>query len=193
MGPTGAGKSTVARALAARLCVPFGEADDLHPPANIAAMRAGRALTDEERWPWLRDVTAWLKAHPDGVMACSALKRSYRDVLRTAGDVIFIHPVVSVRQLRRRVTSRSGHFMPGSLVDSQLEILEPLGEDEHGLTLVEGTVEATVEAAITWLRRPEGERQGAQSLEGLSPLPPTRSTRRTPGGPAPRPPRSGRA
>lgn len=146
MGASGAGKTTVARALATRLNRPFADADDLHPAANIAAMRSGRPLTDTDRWPWLRDVAAWLREHPDGVVSCSALKRAHRDILREAGDVMFAHLDVPAAELRRRVAARAGHFMPAALVDSQLDALEPLGPGERGVTVAATSVDGAVEA-----------------------------------------------
>ncbi|GLZ76608.1 gluconokinase [Actinorhabdospora filicis] len=152
MGASGAGKTTVARALAARLGVPFADADDLHPPASVAAMRAGRPLTDTDRWPWLRDVAAVLAAR-DVVVACSSLKRAHRDVLREAGDVAFAHLDVAADELRRRVAARTGHFMPAALVDGQLAALEPLGPGEHGITIAAATVDAAVDAIAAWARQ----------------------------------------
>ncbi|MCK9902346.1 gluconokinase [Parafrankia colletiae] len=134
IGVSGCGKSTVASALADRLGRPFLEGDDLHPPANRAKMTAGSALTDEDRWPWLGAVRTWMAEHTDGVVACSALRRSYRDLLRTAGDVLFVHISVPEPELRRRLAERRGHWMPATLLDSQLAALEPLGPDE-GVTV----------------------------------------------------------
>src|SRR5688500_1875622 len=92
MGVSGSGKSTVGAALAQRLRVPYGDADDFHPEANVAKMTAGHALDDEDRWPWLAAIGEWLAAHDVGVITCSALKRSYRDVLREhRPDVLFVH------------------------------------------------------------------------------------------------------
>lgn len=141
MGVSGCGKSTVGAALAARLGVPFADADDLHPPANIAAMTAGRALTDEDRWPWLDVVGSWLAAHASGgVMSCSALRRPYRDRLRSWSPALrLVHldgaePLIAARQ-----RARSGHFMPTSLLASQLRTLEPLHPDEGGVRIDVGT------------------------------------------------------
>ncbi len=137
MGASGCGKSTVGRELAARLDVPFADADDLHPAANVAAMAAGRPLDDEDRAPWLDAVGRWLAAHPaGGVMACSALRRAYREVLRAhAAEVLMLHLAGERSVLELRVAARSEHFMPASLVASQLATLEPLGADERGATL----------------------------------------------------------
>ena len=137
MGASGCGKSTVGRALALRLGVPFADADDLHPAANVAKMAAGFPLDDEDRAPWLDAVGRWLAAHPaGGVMACSALRRAYRDALRAhTGEVLMLHLAGARSVLERRVAGRSEHFMPASLVTSQLDALEPLGTDERGVTL----------------------------------------------------------
>ncbi|MEX5633393.1 gluconokinase [Parafrankia sp. FMc2] len=134
IGVSGCGKSTLASAVAERLGRPFLEGDDLHPPANRAKMTAGSALTDDDRWPWLRAVRDWMATRPDGIVACSALRRSYRDLLRTAGDVLFAHVDVPEPELRRRLAERRGHWMPATLLDSQLAALEPLGPDE-GVTV----------------------------------------------------------
>ena len=137
MGVSGTGKSTVGRLLAERLGRPLIEGDDLHPAANVAKMHAGIPLTDEDRGPWLRAVRdAMDGAGGPTVVACSALRRSYRDVLRTAdGRVRFALLVADPDELARRLANRPGHFMPASLLASQLATLEPLAADEDGLTV----------------------------------------------------------
>ncbi|MEO3811102.1 gluconokinase [Sphaerisporangium sp. B11E5] len=138
MGVSGSGKTTVGRALAARLGVPFADADDFHSPGNVAKMTAGIPLQDADRLPWLRRVGAWLagRAGEGGVVSCSALRRGYRDVLREAAPAaFFVHLHGDREVVRRRVTGRTGHFMPASLVDSQYAALEPLGPDENGVVL----------------------------------------------------------
>lgn len=137
MGVSGAGKSTVGVALAAHLGVPFVDGDDLHPPANLARMRAGVPLDDAARTPWLAAVAAWLTDHEDGgVVACSALRRAYRDRLRLAApELVCVHLDGTPALLRARQADRPGHFMPSSLMDSQLAALEPLGPDEDGVVL----------------------------------------------------------
>jgi gluconokinase len=155
MGVTGSGKSTVGAALALRLRVPFADADDFHGEANVAKMSAGIPLNDADRLPWLRSVGSWLAEHAatGGVMSCSALKRSYRDILRDpAPTVIFVHLDGDAEVIRRRVANRPGHFMPVSLVNSQLDTLEPLEPDEGGIVLdfgrpVDELVEAYLAAA----------------------------------------------
>ncbi|GAB3462243.1 gluconokinase [Actinophytocola sediminis] len=138
MGVTGSGKTTVGEALAARLRVPFRDADDFHSAANIAKMSAGTPLTDADRLPWLRAIGTWLAEHRDtgAVATSSALRRHYRDVLREqAPDAFFVHLDGDPTTARVRVAGRTDHFMPVSLVDSQYATLEPLGADERGVVL----------------------------------------------------------
>jgi gluconokinase len=138
MGVSGCGKSTVGAALAERLGVPFADADDFHPAANIAKMSAGTPLDDDDRWPWLAAIAAWLHQHRDtgAVASCSALKRSYRDVLvADTPEAWFVHLHGDREVLAGRVAHRPGHFMPATLIDSQLHALEPLQPDERGFTL----------------------------------------------------------
>lgn len=138
MGVCGCGKSTVGRALAEALGWPFIEGDDLHPPRNVALMAAGTPLTDDDRRDWLHAVAAALAAAaPSGaVAACSALKRSYRDILRSgAPGLRLVHLHGAPALLESRMRRRSGHYMPASLLQSQLDILEPPGDDEAAITL----------------------------------------------------------
>jgi gluconokinase len=138
MGVSGSGKSTVGRALAEALGVPYAEGDDLHPAVNRAKMASGRPLTDEDRWPWLRIIGKWITEHAQtgGVVTCSALKRTYRDLLREAApDVNFLHLAGDRAVIAARIGTRTGHFMPAALLDSQFADLEPLGEDEPGVTV----------------------------------------------------------
>ncbi len=137
MGVSGSGKTTVGIGLAAALGVPFRDADDLHPAANVAKMAAGIALTDVDRMPWLALVGAELAAAPDGlVIACSALKRMYRRaILAAAPAVRFVFLDGSRELLESRVQFRRGHFMPASLLASQLATLEPLALEEPGVTV----------------------------------------------------------
>jgi carbohydrate kinase (thermoresistant glucokinase family) len=157
MGPSGCGKSTLGRALAESLGWHFIEGDSLHPPANIGKMSAGNPLTDADRVPFLDAVAAALAAgRATGiVISCSALKRSYRQLLRDrAGDVIFVLPQLDRAQLAARHQQRSGHFMPQSLLDSQLADLEMPGADEL-VVVVDGatTTEAQCTAFHAWTRR----------------------------------------
>jgi gluconokinase len=153
MGVSGTGKSTVGRALADALGVPFVEGDDLHPPANVAKMAAGIPLTDADRAPWLDLVAARLAGTP-AVVACSALRRIYRDRLRSEAPdlaLVFLHGTREV--LAARMTERPGHFMPTSLLDSQLATLEPPAPDENALAMdVVLTPAEIVASAVTWLR-----------------------------------------
>ncbi|WP_248873423.1 gluconokinase, GntK/IdnK-type [Clavibacter nebraskensis] len=138
MGVSGSGKSTVGEILAQDAGVPFIDGDDLHPEANRRKMAAGHALDDDDRRPWLERVGRELAGRPEGgpVVACSALKRSYRDALRAAApDAVFVHLAGDHELLAERLGSREGHFMPSSLLASQLRTLEPLGDDEQGITL----------------------------------------------------------
>lgn len=135
MGPSGSGKTAVGAALAADLGMPFVDADDLHPLANIAKMAAGTALTDDERMPWLDAVGAALAASTGIVVACSALRRVYRDRLRArATGIRFVELTVGRGELDRRMRTRH-HFMPPALLDSQLSTLEPLQPDEAGVVV----------------------------------------------------------
>ncbi|MFF4422412.1 gluconokinase [Streptomyces sp. NPDC001549] len=154
MGVAGSGKSTVGALLAQRLSLPFLEADDLHPAANRAKMAAGRPLDDEDRRPWLISLADWIKEATDsgrgGVVACSALKRTYRDQFRRAGaGVWFLHLTLDQATANRRVAGRTGHFMPARLEESQYTTLEPLRRDEPGTTVDAGaTPHAIVDEAV---------------------------------------------
>jgi gluconokinase len=140
MGVSGSGKSTLARSLAERLHWEFQEGDELHPPANVAKMSRGEPLTDDDRRPWLEAIGRWLderRAKGDhAVVTCSALRRSYRDLLRDGRpDVAFCHVTASAELLAERLEERRGHYMPASLLPSQLATLEPLEPDEQGTTV----------------------------------------------------------
>ena len=151
MGVSGSGKSTVGAALAQRLGVPFVDADDLHPEANIAKMSRGEALDDSDRGPWLETIGEWLAAHPEGgVVSCSALKRKYRDQLRHHVDALeFLHLQGSREVIARRQASRPGHFMPASLLTSQFATLEQLEPDERGVVIdVDQSVDAIVQQYV---------------------------------------------
>lgn len=151
MGVSGSGKSTVGAALSQRLRVPFADADDFHPEANIAKMSRGEALDDSDRWPWLEEIGRWLADHPDGgVMSCSALRRRYRDQLRHhAPATTFVLLEGSREVIERRQAARPGHFMPASLLTSQFATLEPLEPDEDGIVLeVDQSVDAIVQGYV---------------------------------------------
>ncbi|MCK5752384.1 MAG: gluconokinase [Mycobacterium sp.] len=151
MGVSGSGKSTVGAALAQRLRVPFADADDFHPPANVAKMSSGEPLDDEDRYPWLEAIGEWLAAHPGGgVMSCSALKRKYRDQLREhCGEIEFVHLYGSTEVIGKRQASRPGHFMPPSLLASQFKTLEPLEPDERGVTIdVDQNIDGIVDSYV---------------------------------------------
>ncbi|MEV4995816.1 gluconokinase [Streptomyces niveus] len=161
MGVAGTGKTTVGPLLAAALGVPYAEGDDFHPPANIAKMSAGTPLDDDDRWPWLDAIGRWAhgRAGLGGVVSSSALKRAYRDRLRAAApDAVFLHLTGERALIERRMADRKGHFMPTALLDSQFATLQPLGDDEAGVTVdVAGTPEAIAErgvAALGELDRP---------------------------------------
>lgn len=160
MGVSGTGKTTVAGLVAGRLGWPLQEGDDLHPPANVAKMAAGHPLTDEDRWPWLDRVAAWIDGRIDagspGIVTCSALKRSYRDVLRRR-EVVFVHFTGDRQVVFDRMMRRQGHFMPPALLDSQFATLEAPGPDEQVLD---------VDVALTPARQAELviERLGLQPV-----------------------------
>lgn len=137
MGVSGSGKTTVAERLAERLHWEFAEGDDFHPRANVEKMAAGHPLDDDDRWPWLRTIGGWVdRREASGrsvVVTCSALKRSYRDLLREGRpSVWFAYVTVDAEVLRARLRERTGHYMPASLLESQLATLEPLQPDEAG-------------------------------------------------------------
>lgn len=136
MGPSGTGKSTVGAMLSGRLGWPFQEGDDLHPAANVEKMRRGHALTDADRIPWLELVAAWIDerraAGEPGIITCSALKRSYRDILRR-DNVTFVNFTGDAAVVRDRMMRRQGHFMPPALLDSQFATLEAPGPDEQAI------------------------------------------------------------
>ena len=160
MGVAGSGKTTVANLLAERLGWAIAEADDFHPTTNIVKMASGVPLDDDDRWPWLRAIRDWTTeqetAGPDSVVTCSALKRTYRDVLRqAAGRVRFVHLDGSVELIGDRIQSRPKHFMPPALLPSQFAILEPLDDDEDGIVVpVADTPEAVVDDVLRRLGLP---------------------------------------
>jgi len=153
MGVSGSGKSTIAEILAGRLGWPFRDGDEFHPPANVAKMHAGMPLTDEDRWPWLAAIAAWIaEAREKGehvIVTSSALRRVYRDALRDGhGDVRFVFLEGSKDLIATRLAKRKNHFMPPSLLDSQFATLEPPGADEAPLTVSIGPVPDEIAAVI---------------------------------------------
>jgi gluconokinase len=156
MGVSGSGKSTIARRLAAALGWDYLDGDDLHPPANIAKMRSGVPLEDADRWPWLEAIADWMtrerEAGRSSVVACSALRRVYRERLREAGPgVWFVYLEVAHAELARRMEARR-HFMPPQLLDSQLATLEDPAGDEPALRVdANGSVEETLAGVVRGL------------------------------------------
>jgi gluconokinase len=150
MGVSGSGKSTIATALAERLSWAFEDGDKFHPESNVAKMRAGHPLTDEDRWPWLEAIADEIgrvcEASGHVVIACSALKRVYRDVLlRGRHDVRFVFLDGSQTLIADRLARRKGHFMPPGLLDSQFRTLEPPQADERPITV---SIDAPVETIV---------------------------------------------
>jgi gluconokinase len=137
MGVTGSGKTTIGGILAEQLGVPFADADDFHSAQAKTKMAGGQPLNDADRAPWLARLADWLRAHPDGaVLASSALKRKYRDVLRRGADeLFFLHLAGEPSVAAERVAHRTQHYMPASLVQSQYDDLEPLEPDELGMVV----------------------------------------------------------
>ncbi len=156
MGVSGSGKSTVAQALKQRLGWKYAEGDDFHPAANVEKMADGQALTDEDRWPWLHSLAQWTREQDEQgrstVLACSALRRAYRDILRGGGEgTAFVHVHGDTDLLRQRMQSRE-HFMPASLLKSQLDTLEPLQSEEVGAVFdIAEPPERIASQAITFL------------------------------------------
>jgi len=157
MGVSGSGKSTVADRLAARLGWRYEDGDRFHPPANVAKMRAGQPLTDDDRWPWLRaiadEIDRTCKANERAVIACSALKHAYRDVLVHGRDdvrIVFLNGTQDL--IADRLAVRTGHFMPPGLLTSQFKTLEPPQPNERPITVsIDASVEAIVDDIIRQL------------------------------------------
>jgi carbohydrate kinase (thermoresistant glucokinase family) len=140
MGVSGSGKSTIGERLAQRLQWPFEDGDRFHPASNVDKMKRGIPLTDEDRWPWLDAIAVWIdktrRAGGRGVIACSALKRRYRDILiGDRADVRLVYLKGGENLIGRRMVHRHGHFMPESLLHSQFETLEEPGPDENPITV----------------------------------------------------------
>jgi gluconokinase len=154
-GVSGSGKSVLGEALAGRLGVPYADGDDFHSPANVAKMASGQPLRDDEREPWLDAIGRWLAEHAasGAVMSCSALSRHHRSrLLDHAGDAVFCQLRCSKETLTERLAGRSDHFMPSSLLASQLAALEPLERDEPGVVLdCSRPVDDLVADVVRWL------------------------------------------
>lgn len=157
MGVSGSGKSSVGEALSALINVRYHDGDDLHPPANVAKMAAGIPLNDDDRWPWLDRIARMLHDEAPLIIGCSALRRSYRDRIRAGagGPVRFVHLTGSREVLMQRMAVRQGHYMPASLLDSQIATLEPPGPDE-------GAFDVDIEQPVTEI----AARIAAQIQEG---------------------------
>jgi gluconokinase len=150
MGVSGSGKSTIANKLAGRLSWSYEDGDKFHPPSNVAKMSAGQPLTDEDRWPWLQAIAAEIdrvcKAGEHAVIACSALKRAYRDILvHGRNDVRIIFLKGAQELIASRLALRKGHFMPPGLLASQFKTLELPGSDENPVTV---SIDVSVEAVV---------------------------------------------
>lgn len=165
MGVSGSGKTTVAKGIAEAMGWEFAEGDDFHPKANVEKMASGHPLTDEDRWPWLEAIGAWIEereaAGASAVITCSALRRVYRDLLRGGRPgVRFCHIEADSTLIADRLEHRRGHYMPPSLLPSQLATLEPLEPDEPGVTVsAAATVEDVIHNALDALDlHPEGAR-----------------------------------
>jgi gluconokinase len=157
MGVSGVGKTTVAKGISTVTGWTFAEGDAFHSPANVDKMHSGTPLTDEDRWPWLRSIGAWMSEEiaqgRSGVVTCSALRRRYRDVLREGRpEVRFCHLAAAEDLVATRMSERVDHFMPATLLHSQYETLEPLQPDEPGVVVpVDGSAAVVLERALTAL------------------------------------------
>jgi len=160
MGPAGVGKTTTAQLLSARLGWSFAEGDRFHPQPNIDRMSRGIPLTDDDRAPWLASIRDWISRQAEAghsvVVTCSALKRSYRDVLREAcADVRFVQLLADQNTVAARMAGRAGHFMPASLLASQFSVLEALQQDEAGVQVsADAPAEVVVMRALAALGLP---------------------------------------
>jgi len=171
MGVSGSGKTTIGRVLARRLGWRFQEGDALHPPENIAKMKAGHPLDDQDRAPWLAAIAArideWRRRGACGVVTCSALKRRYRDIIiGNRPDVRLVYLEGSRELIGERLVVRRGHFMPASLLDSQFVALEPPTPEEHAIAVSVDTPAASTVAQIAAALQPRGTMPGHATLTG---------------------------
>jgi len=152
MGVSGCGKSTVGKLIAEALNARYAEGDSFHPPENVEKMRGGQPLDDNDRAPWLAAMASairdWNAANETVVLACSALKRRYRDVLRGGGDVRFIHLAGDKALIASRLAARKGHYMPSTLLDSQFATLEAPDDDEAITVSIDGSAEVITARAL---------------------------------------------
>ena len=157
MGVSGSGKTTLAKGISTIMRWEFAEGDAFHSEANVAKMHSGQPLTDEDRWPWLESIGDWISekeaAGESAVVTCSALRRVYRDLLRrNRPHVRFLHVTAPAEVIRDRMEHRAGHYMPPSLLPSQIATLEPLGDDEPGTSVTnEGTPAQVLDRALSAL------------------------------------------
>ena len=168
MGVSGSGKTTVSALLAAGLGCQFQEGDDLHPAANVEKMKSGTPLTNADRLPWLHkiaeEIDGWRARDESGVLTCSALKRSYRDIIIDGrSDVALVYLKGSYDLIHRRMAARHGHFMPVALLDSQFATLQEPTPDEHPITVDVGNRPAEIASEI--LRQLEERYGNASSIE----------------------------
>jgi len=175
MGVSGSGKTTVAVLLAAALGCQFQEGDDLHPAANVEKMHGGTPLTDADRWPWLQkiaeEIDGWRARGESGVMTCSALKRSYRDIIiGNRPDVTLVYLKGSHDLIRRRMAARHEHFMPVALLDSQFATLQEPTPDEHPIAVDVGGRPAVIAEEIVHQleQRQSGDRRKASASGGTT-------------------------
>lgn len=168
MGVSGSGKTTIGKALADRLGWTYEDADDFHPPANVAKMSAGHPLSDDDRWPWLRAIAAEIDKVADRggyvVFGCSALKRSYRDVLvHGRADTRIVYLDGSRETIARRIAARRHHFMPPGLLDSQFATLEPPGAEENPIVVgIDVPIAQIVDGIVVQLPRAQAHRSAVE-------------------------------
>lgn len=184
MGVSGSGKTTVAVLLSAALGCQFQEGDELHPPENVEKMHAGTPLTDADRLPWLRkiaeEIDCWRARGESGVLTCSALKRSYRDIIiGDRSDVTLVYLKGSHDLMQRRVAARNGHFMPVGLLDSQFAALQEPTIDEHPITVDVGARPTEiVDEIMRQLEERQGSARGHESTLGVAAAPGTSKGKR---------------